>query len=526
MKILVSDNLAAVGVDLLKQEKDLTVDVKTGMSKEELIAVIPEYQGLIVRSATKVTADVIEAATNLKVIGRAGIGVDNIDVEAAGKKGIIVMNAPEGNVITTAEHALALMMSMSRNIPQANQSVQNKEWAPKKFMGVELHDKTLGIVGLGRIGTVVADRAKAFHMKVIVYDPFISADHAAKVGVEIVELHDLLARSDYLSLHAPSTAGGKALLGPEEFKIAKPGIRIINCARGSLIDDQALVDAVKNKTVAQAALDVYHKEPLAEDSPLRGVDEIILTPHLGASTEEAQEKVAVAISDQLIDFLKYGNVRNAVNMPSIDAETLNRIRPYLALGEELGLFISQLAEGAVKKICVQYKGDVANLNVDPITTSVIKGALTNAIEGLNMVNAPFIAKERGIEVQESKSNEEQDYTSSVSVTVTTQNGDRSVMGSIFGKGDSRIIKIDEYYFEALLSKYMLVLTNHDVPGVIGNLGNVLGKNQINIAGFHLGRLKETDKAVAVINIDSAPTSEAVRELRETPSILSVHSVKL
>ncbi|PIQ99895.1 MAG: phosphoglycerate dehydrogenase [Nitrospinae bacterium CG11_big_fil_rev_8_21_14_0_20_45_15] len=526
MKVLVSDNLSENGVDLLKQEDGIEVDVKTGMSEDELIAVIPAYHGLIVRSATKVTPKIIEAATNLKVIGRAGIGVDNINLEAAGKKGIIVMNTPEGNVITTGEHAMALMMSMSRNIPQANASVQSGEWAPKKFMGVELHDKTLGIIGLGRIGSIVADRAKAFHMKVVVYDPFIPQERAAKMGVEIAELKDVLARADFLSLHAPATADGSALLGKAEFDIVKPGLRIVNCARGSLIDPDALVQAIKDKKVAQAALDVYVKEPLAQDSVLRGVPEIILTPHLGASTEEAQEKVAVAVADQMIDFLKYGNVRNAVNMPSIDAETLNRIRPYLTLGEELGKFVSQLVEGAVEKVAIQYKGDVAGVNVEPITTSILKGILSQYVEGLNMVNSPFIAKERGIDVEESKSNEDMEYTSTVAVSVISKNGERSVMGSIFGKGDSRIVKIDEYHFEALLSKHMLILTNNDAPGVIGNVGNILGKNQINIAGFHLGRLKEKDKAVSVINIDSSPTSEVMRELKDTPNILSVNSVTL
>ncbi len=526
MKILVSDNLSKNGVDLLKQEDGLEVDVKTGMSEDELVAVIPAYHGLIVRSATKVTPKIIEAATNLKVIGRAGIGVDNINLEAAGKKGIIVMNAPEGNVITTGEHAMALMMSMSRNIPQANSSVQSGEWAPKKFMGVELHNKTLGIVGLGRIGSIVAERAKAFCMKVVVFDPFIPEERAAKMGVETAELKDVLARADFLSLHAPATADGSALLGKAEFDIVKPGIRIINCARGSLIDDKALVQAIKDKKVAQAALDVYVKEPLADDSVLRGIPEIILTPHLGASTGEAQEKVASAMADQIIDFLKYGNVRNAVNMPSIDAETLNRIRPYLTLGEELGKFVSQLTEGAINKVAIQYKGDVAGVNVDPITTSILKGILSQSVEGLNMVNAPFIAKERGIDVEESKSNEDLEYTSAISVSVSSKDSERSVMGSIFGKGDSRIVKIDEYHFEALLSKNMLVLTNNDAPGVIGNVGNVLGKNQINIAGFHLGRFKEKGKAVSVINIDTSPTSEAMRELKETPNILSVNSISL
>jgi len=525
MKVLVADNLSPVGIEILKNEEGIEVDVKTGMTMEELIAVIPQYEGLVVRSATKVRAEVIEAATNLKVVGRAGIGVDNIDLEAAGKKGVIVMNAPEGNMITTAEHAVALMMSMSRNIPQANISLRNKEWTPKKFMGVELFQKTLGIIGLGRIGSIVAERAKAFHMKILVYDPYIQQERAEKLGAEVVELKELLQRSDYITLHTPGLPD-QYLLGKNEFDLMKPGVRIVNCARGSLIDDVALIEAIKSKKVAQAALDVYSKEPLSPDSPLLQMDEIICTPHLGASTGEAQEKVAIAICDQIIDCLKYGNIRNAVNMPSIDAETLREIQPYLVLGENLGLLASQLTEGPILKVEIQYNGDIAGKNVEPITTSVLKGLLTRSIDGINMVNAPFIAKERGIQVQESKSNEVLEYTSTLQLQVQTKNGGHNITGSIFGKGDPRIVKFDEYFLEAVLSPNMLLLNNMDVPGVIGNLGNTLGKHKINVAGFHLGRLKEKGKAVAVINIDSPPTSEALRELRETPNILSVHSLTL
>ena len=525
MKILVSDNLSKQGVEILQKEAGIEVDVNTGLAKEELIKIIPQYDGLIVRSATKVTADVIAAATNLKVIGRAGVGVDNIDLEAAGKKGIIVMNAPDGNMITTAEHAMAMMLSMSRNIPQANASVKDKKWSPKNFMGVELYSKTMGIIGLGRIGSVVAERAKGFAMKIIAYDPFVSKEQAEKIGVEIVELKDLLQRSDFISLHSPKV-GDKPLLGKDEFNSVKPGVRIINCARGELIDEAALIQAIKDGKVAQAALDVYSKEPLNPDSPLLDVPEIICTPHLGASTGEAQDKVAIAICDQLIDFLKYGSIRNAVNMPSIDEETLKQIKPYLDLGSDLGQLASQLVEGPITQVKVQYNGDVSNLNVEPITICVLKGLLTRSLEGVNMVNAPFIAKERGIEVQELKSNEIKDYTSTIQVQVTTKQGSRDITGSIFGKGDPRIVRFDEYNFEAVISKHMLILSNKDVPGVIGKLGNVLGKNNINIAGFHLGRLEKTGNAVSVVNIDSPPTSETLRELREIPNVVEVFSVVL
>ncbi len=525
MKVLVADNLSANGVEILKKESGLEVDVKTGLSKEELIKIISSYEGLIVRSATKVVAEIIEAADNLKVIGRAGIGVDNIDLDAAGKKGIIVMNAPEGNIITTAEHTMALLLSMSRNIPQASATLKGKKWSPKEFMGVELFEKTLGIVGLGRIGSIVAERARAFHMKIVVYDPYISQERAEKLGVELVQLKDLLGRADFITLHTPGLAG-KPLLGKEEFQQMKPGIRIVNCARGSLIDDSALIEAVQAKIVAGAALDVYHKEPLDLDSPLLQVNEIICTPHLGASTEEAQEKVAIAICDQVIDYLKYGNVRNAVNVPSIDAETLTQIKPYLVLGEDLGNLISQLIEGPITRVEIQYKGEVSGMKVEPISIAILKGLFNRSLDGVNMVNAPFLAKERGIEVQESKSNEVHEYTSTVQVQVTAKDITRQVTGSIFGKGDSRIVQFDDYNMEAVLSKNMLILQNADVPGVIGNLGNILGKNNLNIAGFHLGRQEGKGKAIAIINIDSPPTTETLRELRSTSNILSVHSVTL
>ena len=526
MKVLVSDNLSAVGVDILKKESGIEVDVKTGLSKEELIKIIADYDGLIVRSATKVVAEIIQAADNLKVIGRAGVGVDNIDLAAAGTKGIIVMNAPEGNMITTAEHTMALLMALSRNIPQASSALKNKKWAPKEFMGVELFEKTLGIVGLGRIGSNVAERARGFKMKILAYDPYVTQERAEILGVELVEMKDLLERSDFLSLHTPGLADGTPLLGKEQFDQMKPSIRIVNCARGSLINDAALIEAIKSKKVAGAALDVYHKEPLDLDSPLLEVDEIICTPHLGASTGEAQEKVATSMCDQIIDFLKYGNVRNAVNVPSIDAETLAKIQPYLTLGEDLGHFVSQLADGPVTRIEIHYNGEVSTIQVKPVTNAILKGLFNRSIDEINMVNAPFIAKERGIEVQESTSNEVHEYTSTVQVQVTTQKGTRKVTGSIFGKGDSRIVQFDDFKMEAVLSEHMLVLQNMDVPGVIGNLGNILGKNSLNIAGFHLGRQEEEGKAIAIINIDSPPTTEALRELRNTSNILSVHSVTL
>ncbi|MFQ5481980.1 MAG: phosphoglycerate dehydrogenase [Nitrospinaceae bacterium] len=437
MKVLVSDNLSPVGVEILSKAEGIEVDVKTGLPKDELIRIIPDYEGLVVRSATKVTADVIAAAKKLRVIGRAGVGVDNIDLDAAGKKGVIVMNAPDGNTITTGEHAMALMLSMSRNVPNAMWSLKkDKKWSPKTFMGVELFGKTLGIVGLGRIGSVVAERARGFDMKILGYDPFINKERAEQLGVEVVELQELLKRSDFITLHTPKVEG-KPLLGAEEFSLVKPGVRIINCARGGLIDTAALIQAIKEKRVAQAALDVYEKEPLDPNSPLLTTDEIICTPHLGASTGEAQEKVAVAVCDQIIDYLKFGNIRNAVNMPSIDEETLRQIKPYLALGEDLGEILSQIVDGAITRVKIQYQGEVSAVKVQPITISILKGFFTRTIDGVNMVNAPFIAKERGVQVEESKTEEIRDYTSSIEVTAETKDGRRKIAGSIFGKASTR-----------------------------------------------------------------------------------------
>jgi len=527
MKVLVSDNLSKLGVAKLQEADGISVDVNVGLPKEELIKIIPNYDGLIVRSATKVTADVIEAADNLKVIGRAGVGVDNIDLDAAGKKGIIVMNAPEGNLITTAEHAMALMLSMARNIPRADATLRGGKWSPKVFMGVELYNKNLGVVGLGRIGSAVVERAKGFGMKILGYDPFISKERAEKIGVEAVELEELLKRSDFISLHAPSLSGGP-LLGKKEFDIVKEGVRIVNCARGTLIDHSALIEAVKSKKVAQAALDVYEKEPLDTASPLLTVDEITCTPHLGASTGEAQDKVAIIISEQVIDYLIDGQVRNAINTPAIDGELLAKIKPYLTLGENIGKFIAQLIDGALKSVKIQYAGEVADLNTDPISVTVIKGLLEGNVEGVNMVNAPFLAKERGIEIEESKSSELGDYSSSIFVEVTGENGSRTVTGSLIGKESPRIVKIDDFSFEAEFSKNMLVMANDDKPGVIGKIGTILGNNGVNIAGFHLGRLPSNDgaKALSVINTDGCPDSKAVDDLKSIDDIIQVNSVTI
>jgi D-3-phosphoglycerate dehydrogenase len=526
MKVLVSDKLSEKGIEILKEAGDIDVDVKTGLTKEQLVTEIPKYHGLIVRSSTKVTADIIDAAANLKVIGRAGIGVDNVDVDAASKKGIIVMNTPEGNVITTAEHAIAMMLSLARKIPQANASMKGKKWE-KGFMGVEVYNKTLGIIGLGRIGSIVAHRAKGLSMNVIVYDPFISKERASTMGVELVELAELFRRSDFISLHVPKTSETTNLIGEREFALMKKGVRIINCARGGIVDEKALYKAIKEKIVAGAALDVFEKEPVPPDNPLLELDELICTPHLGASTDEAQVNVAIDIAEQIVDFFKKGQIRNAVNVPSVSADLLSKIQPYLTLGERLGSIHAQLVEGGVRKIMVKYSGDIVNLGVKPITISVIKGFLQVFIgEGINMVNAPFIAKERGIEVVETTTSESYDFASLISVTIKTEKMEKLIEGTIFGKKDPRIVRIDEYWVEASPSGNMLIFSNIDAPGVIGKIGTILGDDAINIAGMQLGRNKPRGNALSIVNVDSAIPDQTLAKIRSLPDIIYAKMVRL
>lgn len=526
MKVLVSDKLSEQGIEILKKAGDIDINVKTGLTAEQLIAEIPKYDGLIIRSGTKVTANIIEAAKNLKVIGRAGIGVDNVDVDAASRKGIVVMNTPEGNIITTAEHAIAMMLSLARKIPQANASVKGKKWE-RGFMGIEVYNKTLGIIGLGRIGSIVASRAKGLSMNVIASDPFISKERASNLGVEVVELSELFRRSDFISIHTPKTSETTYLIGEKEFAMMKKEVRIINCARGGIINEKALYKAIKEKIVGGAALDVFEKEPVSPDNPLLELDEVICTPHLGASTDEAQENVAIDVAEQIVDFFKKGQIRNAVNVPSISAELLSKIQPYLTLGEKLGSFHAQLIEGGVKEIMVKYSGDIVNLDIKPITISIIKGFLQIFVgEGVNMVNAPFIAKERGIEVVETTTSELHDFTSLVSVTVKTEKEERLIEGTIFGKNDPRIVRIDEYWVEASPSGNMLLFSNIDTPGVIGKIGTMLGSDNINIAGMQLGRNKPRGNAVSIVNVDSPIPDETLSKIRAMSNIIYAKMIRL
>lgn len=525
MKVLVSDNISAKGVEILKKA-GLEVDVKTGMKPDELLACIGEYHGLVIRSATKATAEVIEAARNLKVIGRAGSGLDNVDKAAASKKGIVVMNTPGGNTVTTAEHTIAMLFAVARSIPQATASMKAGKWEKKKFMGIELFNKTLGILGLGAIGSQVAKKALGLEMNVIAYDPFLSEEKAGEMGIRKVEVSALFAEADFITIHAPMTAETKNIINANTISTMKNGVRIINCARGGIVNEQDLYEALKSGKVGGAALDVFEKEP-PDGNPLLELDNLICTPHLGASTEEAQENVALAVAEQIADYLVHGTIRNAVNFPSIPSDQIPRLQPYITLAEKLGSFASQMFAGGPKEIVVEYHGDAAAVNTAPVTIAALKGYLTPILlETVNFVNAPFIAKERGIEVKEVKSSEAGDYQSMIALRIKSHDKEIYLAGTLFSKKDPRVILIDAFKVEIVPDGVLLLIYNNDKPGVIGNIGNTLGKNNINIARMHFGRETAGGMAISVVSIDSNPSAEVIEEIRKLPNILSVHQICL
>ncbi len=525
MKVLVSDNISPKGVEILKKA-GLQVDVKTGMKPEELKACIGGYQGLIIRSATKVTAEIIDAATDLKVIGRAGSGLDNVDRIAASKKGIVVMNTPGGNTITTAEHAVAMLFSAARLIPQATASMKAGKWEKKKFMGVELLNKKLGIIGLGNIGTQVAKRALGLEMYVIAYDPFLSEDKAKALGIKKVSLDELFVQSDFITIHSPLTPETKGLINAVTIAKMKDGVRIINCARGGIVNEQDLYGAIKSGKVAAAALDVLEKEP-PENNPLLTLDNVVCTPHLGASTEEAQENVALAVAEQIADYLLQGVIRNAVNFPSIPSDQIPRLQPYISLAEKLGEFASNIVEGGATEITVEYRGEASEINAAPVTIAAIKGYLTPILlETVNFVNAPFIAKERGVEVKETKSGDAGDYYSMIALRIRTKDKETYLAGTLFSRRDPRIVLIDGFKVEIVPEGELLLIYNNDKPGVIGNLGTLLGNNHINIARMHFGRESAGGMAISVISIDATATPEIIEQIRKLPNILSVTRISL
>lgn len=527
MKILVSDPLAEEGLKILREEKDLQVDVKLKQPEDVLKEIIKDYDALLVRSETKVTAGIVEKASRLRIIGRAGVGLDNVDVDAATKKGIIVMNAPEGNTISTAEHAMSLILALSRNIPQANVSLKQGEWNRKKFMGVELYGKVLGIVGLGRIGKEVAKRALSFGMKVIAYDPYLPEEKAKQLGVELVELEILFKQSDCITFHVPLTDDTKYMVSEKEFKMMKKGVRIINCARGGIIEENALAKAVQDGIVQGAALDVFEKEPPA-DSPLLKLDNVVVTPHLGASTEEAQINVSIDIARQVRDALLGRGVRNAVNFPCVEAQLLNLLQPYISLAEKLGAIHTQITEGHIKEVRIKYIGEIlSNCDTQPLSVALIKGMLTPILqETVNFVNAPFIARERGIKISETKTTEIEDFASVISVEVTTDKARNLITGTLFANNSPRIVKINDFYVEVIPQGFMLLLYNWDKPGVVGNIGMILGRNKINIAGMTFGREKAGGRAITVLNVDNAVSEGVIRQLRQTENILDAKLIKL
>lgn len=520
MKVLVSDNISSKGVEILRKA-GLDVDVKTGLKPEELKSIIGEYHALIVRSATKATADIIDAAKNLKVIGRAGSGLDNVDKAAASKSGIVVMNTPGGNTITTAEHTIAMMFAVARKIPQANASMAEGKWEKKKFMGAELFNKTLGVIGLGNIGGEVAKRAQGLGMTVIAYDPFLSEEKAKQMGIKKMEVAELIKEADFITVHTPLTAETKNLINTQTIKTMKNGVFIINCARGGIINEKDLFDALESGKVAGAALDVFEKEP-PENNPLVGHEHVICTPHLGASTQEAQENVAIAVAEQIVDYLVHGTIRNAVNFPSIPADQVAVLQPYINLAEKLGSFASQIFEGGITEVTIEYRGDASELKSSPVTIAALKGLLTPILEEtVNFVNAPFIAKERGVEVKETKSMDAGDYQSIIVLRVKSPKKELSVSGTLFSKKDPRIVKIDDFTVEIVPEGSMLFMYNNDKPGVIGNIGTLMGKNNINIARMHFGREAAGGRAISVVNIDSPVSDKTLNEIKNLPNILGV-----
>jgi D-3-phosphoglycerate dehydrogenase / 2-oxoglutarate reductase len=509
-RVLISDKMDPKAAAIFR-ERGIEIDEITGKSPEELAGIIGDYDGLAIRSSTKVMAKLLEHAAKLKVVGRAGIGVDNVDIPAATARGVVVMNTPFGNSITTAEHAIALMFALARQLPEADASTQAGKWEKNRFMGVELTAKTLGLIGAGNIGSIVASRALGLKMKVIAFDPFLTPERAVELGVEKVEFDDLLRRADFITLHTPLTDQTRGILSRDNLAKTKPGVRIINCARGGLIDEAALKDALDNGQVAGAALDVFETEP-ATASPLFGTPGFISTPHLGASTSEAQVNVAIQVAEQMSDFLLAGGVTNAINMPSLSAEEAPRLKPYMALAEKLGKLLGQILGEEVRSVAVEVEGAAAELNQKPITGAVLAGLMGTYSQTVNMVNAPFLAKERGLDVREIRHDREGDYHTLVRVTAGTDRGERCVAGTLFGNSAPRLVDIFGVAVEADLTGAMLYIVNTDAPGFIGKLGTTLGQAGLNIATFNLGRRAAGGEAVALVAVDDPVGPQLVQQL--------------
>jgi D-3-phosphoglycerate dehydrogenase / 2-oxoglutarate reductase len=526
-RILVSDKLDKQGLDILNAASGLEVDNNPGLPPDELKKIIGKYEGLVIRSGTKVTADLLEAATSLKIVGRAGIGVDNVDVEAASKRGVIVANTPGGNNVTTGEHAISMLLACARDIPQANATLRAGQWKRNDFIGVEVTGKTIGVIGLGNIGAIVADRAKGLKMHVLGYDPFVNAEAAARLGIELVSLDDMYARADFLTIHTPLTNDTRGLIGEAAIRKMKKGVRLVNCARGGIIDEAALLAALNSGHVAGAALDVFAAEPPAKDDPLVTHPKVVATPHLGASTGEAQLNVAIAVAEQIRDFFADGTIRNAINVPSLSAEAAGAIAPYVALGEKLGCLHAQLSNCAPNEIVISYNGEVADLDVRPVNAAVLKGLLSAVLDvPLNAVNAPFLAKDRGVKIVEVRSRETKSYSNSISVTFKRGNESRVIEGAVFGGKIQRLVRFGDFFLEAVPEGNILILHNRDVPGVVGRLGNFLAEHDVNIAGLALGRSGPGGEAVAFYHVDSPLNADQLDKLRRLQDVTSAQMVRL
>jgi D-3-phosphoglycerate dehydrogenase / 2-oxoglutarate reductase len=519
-KVLVSDPISDLGIQQLVDAQDVAVDKKPGLSEDELVQIIGEYDALLVRSQTRVTARIMEAGKQLKVVGRAGVGVDNIDLAAATERGIIVINAPDGNTITTCEHTFAMMMAVARHIPQAYMKTVGGEWDRKTFLGVELRNKKLGVMGMGRIGSEVAARAKAFGMEILAYDPFLTEERADKLGVKLSSVEDIVRNADFMTVHTPLTPETRHMISRAQFEIMKPGMRIVNCARGGIIDEQALIEAIDQGIVAGAAFDVFELEPPAADHPFLKHPKVIVTPHLGASTVEAQENVAIDVSEQVLHILRAEPFKNAVNMPPIPGDVLSKLQPYFTLGEKLGSIISQLTEGAVQEITVSYSGDLADVDTSPLTRYVVKGVLSYHLgsDQVNVVNAMHLAKTRGLNIVVNQSTTHKGFTNLVTVSLRTKQEERLVAGTLLNGYGARIVQIDKYPVDVAPEGNLLLISHNDKPGIIGRVGTLLGTNDVNIATMQVGRKLVGGAAIMVLTVDKGVPKDVVAEVTKLADI--------
>ncbi|PUA38584.1 phosphoglycerate dehydrogenase [Paenibacillus elgii] len=525
-KVLVMDGISDMGIQLLYDASDVEVEKKNGLSEDELVAIIADYDALLVRSATKVTERIMGAGSKLKVVGRAGVGVDNIDLEAATKRGIVVINAPDGNTIATCELTFAMMMSVARMIPQAYKKTVGGEWDRKTFVGVELRNKVLGVLGMGRIGSEVAKRAKAFGMEVLGYDPFLTEERAEKLGVKLGTVNEICAAADFITVHTPLTNETRHMISKPQFELMKKGARIINCARGGIIDEMALVEAIDAGIVAGAAFDVFEKEPPAADHPFLNHPKIVVTPHLGASTVEAQENVAIDVSEEVLHILRDQPFKNAVNMPPVPANVLNALQPYFNLGEKLGVFLGQTIDGPVSEIVVNYSGDLTDVDTTPLTRYIVKGILANQLEGVNIVNAMHLAKTRGLNVVVQKSSAAKSFTNLVSVTLKTKQEERVLAGTLLSGYGERIVQIDQYPVDIAPSGHLLLISHNDKPGIIGKVGTLLGDNGVNIATMQVGRKVVGGSAIMVLTTDKETPKEVLDRLIQLPELTNARELTL